>query len=232
MNQNEIVSREEACHWTQDSSGKGEFYDFPSDQVELHNLPRSLVLSELSWIFLLTAVVAVDKLIAITLGLANLVALLAIIEAGIILILMVSRWWWRRFRWARDGKVASRAYTTTSDRSARSVMIVRCTVLSVLWSVLVFLWSAVSRIVIFGWKDIVRAAAASLGWYSRVATVLTRLWEKSIAIPAVIILGMYCLYYIFLSFSLFFIFFLYISFLYIFLFCIFMYILLLDVFFK
>lgn len=88
-----------------------------------------LVLRSIPRIFLLTAVVAVDKLIAIALGLADLIALLAVVEAGVVLILVVSRWRWGRFRRTGHGDVASRAYATTSDRSAGSVMIVRCPVL-------------------------------------------------------------------------------------------------------
>lgn len=57
-----------------------------------------LVLRSIPRIFLLTAVVAVDKLVTITFGLADLIALLAVVEAGIVLVLVVSRWWWRWFR--------------------------------------------------------------------------------------------------------------------------------------
>lgn len=57
-----------------------------------------LVLRSIPRIFLLTAVVAVDKLVTITFGLADLIALLAVVEAGIVLVLVVSRWRWRRFR--------------------------------------------------------------------------------------------------------------------------------------
>lgn len=186
LNQSEIVPREEACRWT--GRIRTGMATSRSDRSRVSaSWSSSCSLSKLSRIFLLTAVVAVDKLIAITLGLADLVALLAVVETGVILILMVSRRRWGRFRWARDGNVASRAYATTSDRSARSVVIVRCAVLSVLWSVLVFLGSTVSRVVVLGWENIVGATAASLGWYSRVAAVLTGLGEKSTAISAVVI---------------------------------------------
>jgi len=110
--------------------------------------PPALVLQ--SRIFLLTAVVAVDKLITIALGLADLVALLAVVEARVVLILMVPRRRWGRFRRAGDGDVTSRSYAATSNRSARSVMIVGCAILSILRSILVFLGCAVGRIVVFG----------------------------------------------------------------------------------
>lgn len=45
LNQNEIVLREGACHRTgKIRAGKASFTTSPSDQVELHGLPRSLVL--------------------------------------------------------------------------------------------------------------------------------------------------------------------------------------------
>lgn len=58
-------------------------------------------------------------------------------------------------------------------------MIVRCTVLSILRAVLIFLRSAISRVVIFG-RENVGSAATSLGWYSRVSTVLTRLSKRKV----------------------------------------------------
>lgn len=145
-----------------------------------------LVLRSIPRIFLLTAVVAVDKLVTIALCLADLIALFAVVEAGIVLILVVSRWWWGWFRRTGNGNIASRAYATTSDRSAGSVMIVRCAVLSVLRSVLVFLGSAISRIIVFGRENVVSAAAASLRWYSWITAILTRLWKKLATILAII----------------------------------------------
>lgn len=101
-------------------TGKANFRDFPvSKQVRVlaSRFPPLFLycsLSDLSRIFLLTAVVAVDELIAIAFGLADLVALFAVVETGIVLI-VVPRWWWRRFWRTRDGNVASRAYAAPSD---------------------------------------------------------------------------------------------------------------------
>lgn len=106
--------------------------------------------SDQSRVFLLTAVVAVDKLITVALGLADLVALLAVVEAGIVLVLVVPRWRWRRLGRARDRDIANRSYAATSHGTARSVMIVWCAILSVLRSVLVFLGRAISRVVVLG----------------------------------------------------------------------------------
>lgn len=100
LNQSEIVRREGTCRWTDKiRTGKASLATFPVGSCRVSaswSPPCSF--SELSRIFLLTAVVAVDKLVAITLGLADLVALLAVVEAGVILILVVPRWRWRRFR--------------------------------------------------------------------------------------------------------------------------------------
>lgn len=135
------------------SSGKDKSTESSrSSQVEsqLHGLASGSFSDQLPRIFLLTAVVAVDKLITVALCLADLVALLAVVETGIVLVLVVPRWRWGRFGRAGNGNVASRSYAATSDRSARSIMIVGCAVLSVLRAILVLLGSAIGRVVVFG----------------------------------------------------------------------------------
>lgn len=54
-------------------------------------------------------------------------------------------------------------------------MVVGSAVLSILRAILIFFGSAVCRVVVFGREDVVGSAATSLGWYARVAAVLTRL---------------------------------------------------------
>ena len=128
--------------------------------------------------FVLTAVVAVHKLIAVTLCLADLVALFAVVEARVVLV--VVPWWrWRWFGWSRNGNVTCWSNAATSDRAARSIMIVGSAVLSVLRAILIFLGGTVCRVVVFRWEDIVGSAATSLGWDARVATVLTRLEKET-----------------------------------------------------
>lgn len=59
--------------------------------------PQPFVPLDRSGFIVLTAIVAVDKLIAVTFGFANLVAFLAVVETRVVLI-MVPWWWWWWFR--------------------------------------------------------------------------------------------------------------------------------------
>ena len=55
-------------------------------------------------------------------------------------------------------------------------MIVGSAVLSVLRAILILLRGAVCWVVVFGGENVVSSAAASLGWYSGVTTILT--WHR------------------------------------------------------
>jgi hypothetical protein len=99
-------------------------------------------------------------------------ALLAVVEAGVILVVVPGRGW-GRLGGVGDREVAERADGAASDGTPGAVVIVGRPVLSVLGAVLVFLGGAVGRVVVFRGEDVgVAAGATTLGGYPRVAAAV------------------------------------------------------------
>lgn len=99
-------------------------------------------------------------------------ALLAVVEARVVLV-VVPGWRWWGFGRVRDWQVAQRAHRPTSDGASRAVVVVGGAVLAVLGAVLVLLGAAVGRVVVLGREDVgVAAGAAALRRHSRVAAAV------------------------------------------------------------
>lgn len=122
------------------------------------------------FLMILTTIVAVHlKLITIAFGLADLVALFAVVETRVVLVVVP---WWRWWRFRRSGhrEIASRSYTTATNGATRAIMIVGSSVLSVLWSVLIFFRCTVCWVIVFRWENVL---VTTLWRDTRVTAVLS-----------------------------------------------------------
>lgn len=115
-------------------------------------------------------------MIPIAFGFADFVALLAVVEAGVVGVVVPGRRG-RGFRGVGDGQVPDGADAAPADGAAGAVVVVGGAVLAVLRAVLVLLGGAVGGVVVFRGEGVGLAAhAAALRGYPGVApAVLARL---------------------------------------------------------